>query len=217
MKLGWSLWIVSPPTQNWKLIGVNPWPANHHAWILGGRAYVLLGIYALVYGDKDNHEEGTGWVLVGHRWGAPGVVWSAPGPRGEEAQGPQAESTLTSLASLVSPSLVGKWFTGIGRQGSPRFWEHFDLIASPFICLFDLYLKSFFNKFLSYWFSSKGMTPTKHNAMNIWNCSQFPLFANFLILGAAAGSRKTGGMVPLSSAIAPSTSVNCAQLCVYPF
>ena len=53
------------------------------------------------------------------------------------------------------------------------------------------------------------------NDLNIWNCSQFPLFANFLILGAAAGSRKTGGMVPLSSAIAPSTSVNCAQLCVF--
>ena len=53
------------------------------------------------------------------------------------------------------------------------------------------------------------------NDLNIWNCSQFPIFANFLILGAAAGSRKTGGMVPLSSAIAPSTSVNCAQLCVF--
>ena len=68
------------------------------------------------------------------------------GEEGEAAKGPQAESTLT----YALPSLVGKWFTGIGRQGSPRFWEHFDLIASPFICLFDLYLKSFFNKFLSY-------------------------------------------------------------------
>ena len=27
--------------------------------------------------------------------------------------------------------------------------------------------------------------------LKMWNCSQFPLFANFLILGAAAGSRKT--------------------------
>ena len=73
------------------------------------------------------------------------------GEEGEEAaKGPQAESTLTPLASLVSPSLVGKWFTGIGRQGRPRFWEHFDLTAPPFICSFDLYLKSFrANSYLS--------------------------------------------------------------------
>ena len=48
------------------------------------------------------------------------------GEEGEAAKGPQAESTLTSAL----PSLVGKWFTGIGCQGSPGFRAHFDLPAS---------------------------------------------------------------------------------------
>ena len=41
------------------------------------------------------------------------------GEEGEGARRPQAESTL-----------VGKWFTGIGCQGSPGFRAHFDLPGS---------------------------------------------------------------------------------------
>ena len=48
------------------------------------------------------------------------------GEEGEGAKGPQAESTLT----YALPSLVGKWFTGIGCQGSPGFRAHFDLSGS---------------------------------------------------------------------------------------
>ena len=54
-----------------------------------------------------------------------------PRPKGErrgrrQPRGPQAESTLT----CALPSLVGKWFTGIGCQGSPGFRAHFDLSVS---------------------------------------------------------------------------------------
>ena len=45
------------------------------------------------------------------------------GEEGEGAKGPQAESTLT----YALPSLVGKWFTCIGCQGSPGFRAHSDL------------------------------------------------------------------------------------------
>ena len=46
---------------------------------------------------------------------------------GEGAKGPQAESTLT----YALPSLVSKWFTGIGCQGSPGFSVHFDIVCLP--------------------------------------------------------------------------------------
>lgn len=48
------------------------------------------------------------------------------GEEGEGAKGPQAESTLT----YALPSLVGKWFTGIGCHGSPGSRAHFDLSVS---------------------------------------------------------------------------------------
>ena len=50
------------------------------------------------------------------------------GEEGEEAaKGPQAESTLT----CALPSLVGKWFTCIGCQGSHGFRAHSDLTCLP--------------------------------------------------------------------------------------
>ena len=48
------------------------------------------------------------------------------GEEGEGSKGPQADSTLT----CALPSLVGKWFTGIGCQGSHGIRPHFDLSGS---------------------------------------------------------------------------------------
>ena len=48
------------------------------------------------------------------------------GEEGEGAKGPQAESTLT----YALPSLVGKWFTGIGCHDSLGSRAHFDLSVS---------------------------------------------------------------------------------------
>ena len=50
----------------------------------------------------------------------------AGGEEGEGSKGPQADSTLT----CALPSLVDKWFTGIGCQGSHGFRPHFDLSGS---------------------------------------------------------------------------------------
>ena len=55
-----------------------------------------------------------------------------PRPKGErrgrrQPRGPQAESTLT----CALPSLVGKWFTCTGCQGSHGFRAHSDLTCLP--------------------------------------------------------------------------------------
>ena len=124
--------------------------------------------------------------------------------RGEElgvegAKGPQAESTLT----YALPSLVSKWFTGIGCQGSPGFRPHFDLVCLPvrLICGHPVKFTIVKGSCVGYadcwtiqvthihWISSNLLS--HRSRLENLALLTIPPCANFLIPGAAAHSRKT--------------------------